>query len=135
MSTQQTHLLGRRTLLAAAALGAIGRRASAQAPAPQDPWPSLAAQIFDGRTVQDGSAVLAIDAPYRAEDAALVPVGIRSLLASRRRPPHSRHHAGDRRKSLAAGRRLLARAPPAACGRCPRGSASIPTPTCMPWPN
>jgi sulfur-oxidizing protein SoxY len=80
MSTQQTHLLGRRTLLAAAALGAIGRRASAQAPAPQDPWPSLAAQIFDGRTVQDGSAVIAIDAPYRAEDAALVPVGIRSLL-------------------------------------------------------
>jgi sulfur-oxidizing protein SoxY len=52
----------------------------AQAPAPTDPWPALAEQIFGGRTPQDGSAVLAIDAPYRAEDAALVPVGIRNLL-------------------------------------------------------
>jgi sulfur-oxidizing protein SoxY len=79
---QQTDLPGRRTLLLAAALGAIGQRAGAQAPGHEDPWPSLAAQIFDGRTVQDGSAVVAIDAPYRAEDAALVPVGIRSLLAT-----------------------------------------------------
>ena len=31
--------------------------------------------------VEDGSAIVAIDAPYRADDAALVPVGIRSLLA------------------------------------------------------
>ncbi len=30
--------------------------------------------------MQDGTAVLAIDAPYRAEDAALVPVTIRSVL-------------------------------------------------------
>ena len=72
----------RRTLLAAMAFGAIGARARAQAPAQQDPWPSLAAQIFDGRAVQDGSAIIAIDAPYRAEDAALVPVGITSLLAA-----------------------------------------------------
>jgi sulfur-oxidizing protein SoxY len=78
---QQTHGLGRRTLLAAAALGAIGRSSAAQAPAPQDPWPSLAAQILDGRAVRDGSEIVAIDAPYRAEAAALVPVGIRSLLA------------------------------------------------------
>jgi sulfur-oxidizing protein SoxY len=81
MSMQHAHRLGRRTLLAGA-FGAIGGGASAQAPDHEDPWPSLAAQIFAGRTVQDGSAVVAIDAPYRAEDAALVPVGIRSLLPS-----------------------------------------------------
>lgn len=72
-------LLHRRTLLAAAT-GTIARRAIAQAPERQDPWPSLVAQIFDGRIVTDGAAVVAIDAPVRAEDAALVPVGIRSLL-------------------------------------------------------
>jgi len=63
-----------------AAMVAAGRRAFAQAPAQPDPWPALAAQIFDGRAVEDGSAVVAIDAPYRAEDAALVPIGLRCLL-------------------------------------------------------
>jgi len=67
-------------MLAAAALGTVGRQAIAQAPAQPDAWPPLAAQIFDGRPVVDGSAVLAIDAPYRAEDAALVPVDMQSLL-------------------------------------------------------
>lgn len=83
MSKRQAHLLQRRRLLlAAVALGAAARRAAAQAPAQQDPWPSLAAQIFNGRTVQDGATIMAIDAPYRAEDAALVPVAVRSLLPS-----------------------------------------------------
>lgn len=80
MNRRQRHVLQRRTLLAAAMVGAAGQRAVAQAPAQQDSWASLAAQIFDGRAVKDGSGIVAIDAPYRAEDAALVPVGIRSLL-------------------------------------------------------
>ncbi|MGH7155419.1 MAG: quinoprotein dehydrogenase-associated SoxYZ-like carrier [Acetobacteraceae bacterium] len=45
-----------------------------------DAWPALASQIFHNRPLRDGNAVLAIDAPYRADDAALVPVTIRSLL-------------------------------------------------------
>ena len=53
---------------------------TAQAPAAEDPWPSLAAQIFAGRPLQDGAAIVAIDAPYRAEDAALVPIGLQNLL-------------------------------------------------------
>ncbi len=78
---RQTHqLLRRRTLLAALAVGAGAGRAAAQAPAQQDPWPSLAAQIFNDRAIQDGSDIVAIDAPYRAEDAALVPVELRCLL-------------------------------------------------------
>jgi sulfur-oxidizing protein SoxY len=83
MATRSSHLMPRRlALLAPLAIGAGGGKARGQAPAPEDPWPSLSAQIFDGKTVQDGSTILAIDAPYRAEDAALVPVEIRTLLSS-----------------------------------------------------
>jgi sulfur-oxidizing protein SoxY len=47
-----------------------------------DRWPALAGEIFNNHPLRDGSTVLAIDAPYRADDAALVPVTIRSLLPS-----------------------------------------------------
>ena len=80
MKTREIRLSLRRRGLLAAAIAVAGWRASAQAPAQPDSWPSLAAQIFDGRAVEDGSAIVAIDAPYRAEDAALVPVGLRTLL-------------------------------------------------------
>jgi sulfur-oxidizing protein SoxY len=79
-TTQMRLLLRRRALLAASAVGAMGRDAAAQAPVQQDPWPSLAAQIFNDRPIQDGGQVVAIDAPYRAEDAALVPIEMRSML-------------------------------------------------------
>lgn len=82
MDAERTHsLLQRRALLAAAAVALIGRHAGAQAPQQQDSWPALSGQIFNDRVVQDGGDVLAVDAPYRAEDAAVVPVGIRSLLS------------------------------------------------------
>ncbi len=61
---------------AATALALLARRARA---ADDDPWPSLAAQIFDGKPISSGADVLAIDAPYRAMDAALVPVDISIL--------------------------------------------------------
>jgi sulfur-oxidizing protein SoxY len=79
MSLPQSGLF-RRSLLGALASAAVVRGAAAQAPAEQDPWPSLAAQIFGEREVRDGSNILVIDAPYRAEDAAVVPLGIRSGL-------------------------------------------------------
>jgi hypothetical protein len=92
MNTRLRHrLLHRRTLLATVAFGIAGQRVAAQAPAHEDPWPSLAAQIFEGRPIQDGSAVVAIDAPYRAEDAALVPVDIHSLLPVIEAPYFPRH--------------------------------------------
>jgi sulfur-oxidizing protein SoxY len=73
--------LSRRHAIATALmLGAGGRRALAEAAAADDPWPSLAAQIFDGRGVADGDSLLAIDAPYRAEDAAIVPIALHNLL-------------------------------------------------------
>jgi sulfur-oxidizing protein SoxY len=73
-------LLPRRTaLIGAMALG-LASRAAAQATDTNDPWPSLAQQIFGNRVIEDGGKLLAIDAPYRAEDAALVPVGLHLTL-------------------------------------------------------
>ncbi|MFI5013500.1 MAG: quinoprotein dehydrogenase-associated SoxYZ-like carrier [Hyphomicrobiales bacterium] len=39
-----------------------------------DPWPDLAKDIFHGATLRDGSGLVSLDAPTRAEDAAIVPV-------------------------------------------------------------
>jgi hypothetical protein len=52
---------------------------------------------FDGPILRDGSAILAIEAPYRAEDAALVPIAIRKPAACWRRLPHSWYHTCDLR--------------------------------------
>jgi sulfur-oxidizing protein SoxY len=71
--------VGRRVLLMAG-ICAASARAGAQAPAQQDSWPSLARQIFGDRAILDGGKVIGIDAPYRAEDAAVVPVGLHILL-------------------------------------------------------
>src|SRR5271170_1892555 len=48
---------------------------------PNDPWPGLVQDIFNNRPMSDGSDVIAIEMPYRAEDAAIVPVTLRSKLA------------------------------------------------------
>jgi sulfur-oxidizing protein SoxY len=47
---------------------------------PNDPWPGLVQDIFNSRPMNDGSDVVAIEMPYRAEDAAIVPVTLRSKL-------------------------------------------------------
>jgi sulfur-oxidizing protein SoxY len=74
---------GRRIFLGALAGGLlVSPRLRAAAPTDQDPWPALAAQIFPNRELRDGAALLAIDAPYRAEDAAVVPVALRTTLAA-----------------------------------------------------
>lgn len=63
---------------AAAALALLARGAHAEG---DDPWPSLAAQIFDGKPIAAGAGVIALDAPTRAMDAALVPLAIAILPA------------------------------------------------------
>ena len=45
-----------------------------------DPWPGLVQDIFNNRDMNDGSGVIAIEMPSRAEDAAIVPVTLRSVL-------------------------------------------------------
>lgn len=43
-------------------------------------WESLKPAIFGSQSIADGAAMLAIDAPVRAEDAAVVPVSVRALI-------------------------------------------------------
>src|SRR5215831_11589483 len=72
----------RRTILVAAiAVAAAGGLTSPVFAAEQaDPWPELARDIFNGRDLKDGAGLIAIDMPYRAEDAAIVPVTLRATL-------------------------------------------------------
>src|SRR6266849_4668349 len=75
-------------LVAAAQFGA--HLAPAAAPEPNDPWPGLVQDIFNNRAMEDGTGLIAVEMPYRAEDAAIVPVTLRATL-----PP------GDTRRVLA----------------------------------
>ncbi len=47
-----------------------------------DLWRGLVQDIFSNRSMNDGSDVIAIEMPSRAEDAAMVPVTLRTRLAS-----------------------------------------------------
>jgi sulfur-oxidizing protein SoxY len=66
--------------IAIAMLDFAVRGAVAEPSARQDPWPGLANEIFKGRPLADGTGLLAIEMPGRAEDAAIVPVTIRATL-------------------------------------------------------
>jgi sulfur-oxidizing protein SoxY len=46
-----------------------------------DPWPGLVQDIFNNRPMNDGSDVIGIEMPSRAEDAAIVPVTLRTKLS------------------------------------------------------
>jgi sulfur-oxidizing protein SoxY len=74
--------LGMKTLWAAAIAVALGCGAvrPMAAAEPADPWPELARDIFNGRSLADGAGLIAIDMPYRAEDAAIVPVTLHATL-------------------------------------------------------
>ena len=54
--------------------------AGARAESKDDPWPDIARDAFDHRPLADGAGLLAIEMPYRAEDAAIVPVTLRVML-------------------------------------------------------
>ncbi len=88
MSGHHKRLLGIAGLVVAMQFGAAF--APAATPESNDPWPGLVQDIFKNRAMSDGTGVIAIEMPYRAEDAAIVPVTLRSVL-----PP------GDTRRILA----------------------------------
>src|SRR3954452_12712422 len=46
-----------------------------------DPWPGLVQDIFNNRPMNDGSDVISVEMPVRAEDAAIVPVTLRTKLS------------------------------------------------------
>lgn len=64
--------------LAVATLGLAAPAASAETG--NDPWPELARDAFNNRPLNDGAGLLAVEMPYRAEDAAVVPVTVRTTL-------------------------------------------------------
>jgi sulfur-oxidizing protein SoxY len=45
--------------------------------ADEDPWPALKADLFGTKSISDEVAGLELDAPYRAEDAAIVPITVK----------------------------------------------------------
>jgi len=71
--------LSRRTAFAVLGSGLLAASRARAGTPDEDPWPALAEQIFNNRPLADGAAVIAIDAPYRAEDAAVVPLTLRAL--------------------------------------------------------
>ena len=64
--------------LLACAFGAVSQPSGAA----EDPWPGLAGDIFKGRALEDGTGLIALDMPARAEDAAIVPITVRTTLAA-----------------------------------------------------
>jgi sulfur-oxidizing protein SoxY len=54
--------------------GLAAERATAEQPS--DSWAFIKDELFGDRPMQDGSGMIALDAPYRAEDAAIVPIGL-----------------------------------------------------------
>lgn len=78
-----------------AALFLAGAAAAQDKPAAQDNpekpsalWGELKSAFFGDRDIADGAGIVSLDAPYRAEDPALVPIAIRIA------PPEGRRVAG-----------------------------------------
>src|SRR5688500_7519907 len=69
------HLISRRAFMI------LGSACAVPAWASDDLWPSLAADIFDGKPLAASDGLISLEAPYRAEDAALTPLTIRTKLA------------------------------------------------------
>jgi sulfur-oxidizing protein SoxY len=65
----------------AALLGVLLAGLPVRAEEAYDPWPGLVQDIFNNRPMSDGSDVIGIEMPYRAEDAAIVPVTLRTKLS------------------------------------------------------
>jgi sulfur-oxidizing protein SoxY len=59
-----------------AAAGLLAQ-ADGAARAEDDIWPSLQSEVFGSRTIAENDGVVALDAPERAEDAAVVPLTVR----------------------------------------------------------
>src|SRR5262245_20302584 len=67
--------------LAAAVIGvATSGSVAEQQDSKKDAWPELADAVFKGRSIADGTGLIAIEMPVRAEDAAIVPLTVRATL-------------------------------------------------------
>lgn len=65
------------------ALGlALAIGAAPAAMAGDEPWPDIRQDVFADKAIADGDGLVLLDAPYRAEDAAIVPLTIRIPAAA-----------------------------------------------------
>jgi sulfur-oxidizing protein SoxY len=72
--------LGPMGLICVAAAESEGIRTAEDPWTAENTWTSLAKDIFQGRSLADGSGLVSIEMPARAEDAAIVPVTMRVTL-------------------------------------------------------
>lgn len=79
MRGMKSHLLG---LISVAFAAAFATTSYADPPQRNDPWPGLVQDIFNNRPMDDGTGMISIEMPSRAEDAAIVPVTLRTTLPS-----------------------------------------------------
>ena len=70
------HSIGRLAAIATMAAGLLFHVSNA-ARAEEDIWPSLRSEVFGTRPIEENSNLVILDAPERAEDAAVVPLTIR----------------------------------------------------------
>lgn len=70
--------LDRRNILLGLALGGIAASTAVRAEE-QGAWRDIRPWLFQERAIEDGSGLIALDAPKRAADAAVVPIAIRAL--------------------------------------------------------
>jgi sulfur-oxidizing protein SoxY len=71
------------TAIGMAAFGSLAETVAQQDSQPdlrQDSWPELADSLFKSRPLSDGTGLITIEMPGRAEDAAIVPLTVRSAL-------------------------------------------------------
>ena len=79
MPTTSTARPGRHTFVAMIVALAVAVLAAQPIQAAEDVWADLKPDVFGDRQIGDGSEWLALDAPYRAHDAAIVPIKITAL--------------------------------------------------------
>ena len=60
-------------------LGRLGELAVPATAEEEGTWPSIRDALFEGRELKDGTGLIALEAPKRAQDAAVVPVTVKAL--------------------------------------------------------
>jgi len=65
---------------AALALALLSVPGAARANAEEARWEALRTQLFADRTIADGAGVIELETPYRAADAAVVPIDVRAAF-------------------------------------------------------